>query len=147
MPAIEYSDVCYVSTIFQNIDILERFVLHIDSTIPDCALIIIYCHDEESFNKSKCLQRQNIIYLHGSEEVFYTEAINIALKKALEVTNCKQFCVLDSDCFITEELHKVNIKNIGKAGIYRNIEIETGDTIPAGFVVKNKVFGIAKDVE
>ena len=41
----------------------------------------------------------------------------------------------------------MNVKYIGKAGIFRNIELETSKALPAAFKIENKIFGIAKNVE
>ncbi|MDB0032794.1 hypothetical protein N9E67_00815 [Amylibacter sp.] len=142
-----YDGITYLSTIFKNTEILRRFILHLDKTLPASAKVIIYCHDEKTFAESKLLERSYVKFIKGSEDVFFTKAANVLIQTALNDEKCLQLCVLDSDCFISDNFHAMNIKYIGKAGVFKNIELETSKALPAAFRIENKIFGIAKNLE
>ena len=99
-----------------------------------------------TISKSTELYYSNVDYIEGNETVFYTEALNQAIKFALNKYAVEQFCIIDSDCFFTENFHKINESLIGKAGIFANREIETDQFLPAGFKIKNWCLGSSMDV-
>ena len=142
-----YDGITYLSTIFKNTKIFRRFILHLDKVLPASAKVLIYCHDEQTFAESKLLERSYVKFIKGYEDVFYTKAINVLIQNALMDEKCLQLCVLDSDCFVSDNFHAMNIRYIGKAGIFKNIELETSKALPAAFRIENKIFGIAKNVE
>ena len=142
-----YDGITYVATIFKNTKILRRFILHLDEVLPASAKVLIYCHDEQTFAESKLLERSYVRFIKGYEDVFFTKAANVLIQTALNDDKCLQLCILDSDCFVSDNFHAMNIKYIGKAGIFKNIELETSKALPAAFRIENKVFGIGKNVE
>lgn len=142
-PAIK---ICYVSTIFKDLNILERFTEHFNSRISNDSRIIVYCHDQATISKSSELSYPNIDYIKGSEAIFFTAAINQAIKFALNKYVVEQFCIIDSDCFVTENFHRINKGFIGKTGIFANREIESDQFLPTGFKIKNWWLGTSMDV-
>lgn len=139
--------ICFVSTVYKESDILERFAAHLAAKIDDDAVCLIYCHDVGTYKVSRRLRYKNIVFIQGCENVFYTEAINILLSVGLTDYLAEQFCILDSDCFISDNFIDIMKLNIEKAGIFQNIDINTNKTLPAGFVIKNKFTGRAIDAE
>jgi GT2 family glycosyltransferase len=140
-------ETCYISTVFKEPEILERFVEHIVTRIDSSSLCLIYCHDDETYNMSQSWDIENIIFIKGREEVFYTEAINILLSMGFKNYHAKQFCILDTDCYISVNFHQVLKTNIGRAGIFKNIDITTRQNLPAGFLITNSLLGSAVDIE
>ena len=96
---------------------------------------------------SKFWSYENVIFIKGSEEVFYTEAINILLSIGWKDYNAKQFCILDTDCYISPNFHEALKTCMGRAGIFQNIDINTEKLLPAGFVITNRLFGRAVSIE
>lgn len=141
------TEVCYVSTVFKEPQILQRFVEHIVRKIDDDCVCLIYCHDVETYNMCDMWDHKNIVFIRGLEDIFYTEAINIMLKIGVADYGAKQFCILDSDCFVSDNFNEVIKMNIGKAGIFRNMDISSNALLPAGFVIRNRLVGRAVDVE
>ncbi len=140
--------VFYVSTIFKRISVARRFLKFFSEEFPiDTAELYLYCHDQQTFDVSKSFLSENIHLIKGSESIFYTEAVNILLKIILKKRELGNICLLDSDCFTSENLHEICMKNNNKAIIFRNRDFKTKKLLPSGFLIKNKITGSSVDIE
>ena len=140
--------VYYISTIFRNKEIAYRFLEFFKKSFPNkSAELLLYCHDKSTYKLSKSYRSTNIKIIKGTEQVFYTEAINILIKLVLKKANKGNICILDSDCFTTKEFHQICLSNRNRGLIFRNRDFITGDLLASGFIMKNYLIGTSKNVE
>ena len=140
--------VFYVSTIYKDIKIANRFLKHFTKVLPKkTSELFLYCHDLETYKESSKFFCDNINIIKGNDDVFYTEAVNIGIKLILNKEEKGNICILDSDCFVSQDFHNICLNNKNKGLIFRNRDFKTNELLPAGFLFKNKIIGSSINIE
>lgn len=140
--------VFYISTIYKDIEIANRFLKHFLNVFPKkTSELFLYCHDSETYKESLKYSSENINIFRGNEDVFYTEAVNIGISFILKKHKKGNICLFDSDCFGSKDLHNICLNNKNKGLIFRNRDFKTNNLLPAGFIFKNKIVGSTINIE
>ena len=140
--------VFYISTIYKDIKIANRFLKHFIEVFPKkTSELILYCHDLETYKEALNYDSKNINIIRGKENVFFTEAVNIGISMILEKNAQGNICMINSDCFGSKELHDICLTNKNRGLIFRNRDFRTNNLLPAGFIFNSKIIGDTKNIE
>lgn len=140
--------VFYISNIYKDIKIANRFLKHFIKVFPKkTSELLLYCHDLGTYKEALNYDSKNINIIRGSENVYFTEAVNICIGMILKNNAQGNICMINSDCFGSKELHDICLKNKNRGLIFRNRDFKTNYLLPAGFIFNNKIIGDTKNIE